>query len=385
MQNIKNEVLKPFEDFSNSITKINSSTIIDEIFCYVDSFNKNIISKSSLLKLITFIKNKDYIIVNTIENDLSKNENIFKNRKLRNDLIKFNLGIYQLVLSYNDLNNVNFIKRVYLISRPNNYNLKKFKEDILNISKKNLIDSIYLKTLSGIYLISDNKIKKICRENSFENISKLFVNSLNENILNFEFKGLEIPASNFSKLMFSKNNLSYISPDIDKKSILINSIDKAKKIFNSFECLVVNFNDKENLSKFKAKTLKYGYGITKLIDNVFLIINRKDEDKFYDKVLKAILYFKQELLLYKEMNSDKAYVIKDNKLDLNIYLKNFNIDGFTEYLNEIARKIISYKINLNKDQNRRFLADELLCEETFNKLNNISKEFVSKTSKEFRI
>lgn len=162
-------------------------------------------------------------------------------------------------------------------------------------------------------------------------------------------------------------------------------------------------------SKLKCLLLKYGYGVTSLIgkyaeggttfpgkETSYFVVNINDDPQFYDNMFKLSEYFNQDSFLYKPKDSKNATLIGTNGLPRNTGLNNpgygeqidvgeFHPNGFEGALSQIHSKVFQFRLNENKNHNRVFIGENILSEESFNKLSITQKSGCLNTVKNIHI
>lgn len=167
--------------------------------------------------------------------------------------------------------------------------------------------------------------------------------------------------------------------------------------------------NRQRNSLLKSKLLKLGYGVTALDgkyaeagsefpgkETSYFVVNRNDDPNFFKNIFELSEYFNQDSFLYKPAGTTNAKLIGTNNAERNqqfgtpgyeqeIEVGEFHPNGFDGALSKIGNKAFQFRLNENKQHDRKFLSDNILCEETFEKLSNISKAFVTKSAKKIKI
>ena len=162
-------------------------------------------------------------------------------------------------------------------------------------------------------------------------------------------------------------------------------------------------------SKLKCLLLKYGYGVTSLIGRhaegsttfhgkatSYFAVNINDDPRFYNNLFKLSEYFNQDSFLFKPKDSLRAALIGTNGLPGDISLNNpgyggqidvgeFHPNGFEGVLSQIHSKVVQFRLNENKNHNRVFIGENILSEESFNKLSITQKSGCLNTVKNTHI
>lgn len=224
-QKIIDEHYLPFEDYSGMITECKSGGRYSggKCFKYVDCENNCIISEDSLSRTLTAIKNKDFAILTAYRGNFSKAENIKRNRQLRAILNSNKMGVHQLVghwqeapagkeydaCSQSELTDV--VERSYLVTKPDNMSFEEFKEIILSLLTIDgeTQDAAIIKNDEGIFLLFNNgSLDKIGDDVTLGKINQAYSQHVKNN-MPFVFEGIETPATNFAKQLYTKYNILF--------------------------------------------------------------------------------------------------------------------------------------------------------------------------------
>jgi hypothetical protein len=220
-----------------------------------------------------------------------------------------------------------------------------------------------------------------------------------------------------------------------EKVITESSISKILHYVKNFECATISasrgkltnltdnsfvpagYEDERDLTKeenrirnteLKAKLLKLGYGVTALDgrfaeagqmfpgkETSYFVVNRNDDPNFFDNIFYLSEYFNQDSFLYKPAGSMSAKLIGTNNAERNedwgqpgyngeIEVGDFHPNGFEGALSKMGNKVFQFRLNENKEQNEKFMADKILCEEIFENLSIQTKSAVTKTAKRIK-
>jgi hypothetical protein len=166
-------------------------------------------------------------------------------------------------------------------------------------------------------------------------------------------------------------------------------------------------NKKRN-TELKAKLLKLGYGVTSLDgrfaeagqmfpgkETSYFVVNRNDDPEFFNNLFKLSEYFNQDSFLYKPKGTMSAKLIGTNNAERNedwgqpgfqgeIEVGEFHPNGFEGALSKMGNKVFQFRLNENKEQNKEFFANKILCEEIFENLSIQTKAAVTKTAKRIK-
>lgn len=167
-------------------------------------------------------------------------------------------------------------------------------------------------------------------------------------------------------------------------------------------------NRKRN-SELKAKLLALGYGVTSLDgrfaeagqmypgkETSYFVVNRNDDPEFFDNIFKLSEYFNQDSFLYKPAGVMSAKLIGTNLAERNpefgqpgyeqeIEVGEFHPNGFEDALSKMGNKVFQFRLNEEKEQNKLFFANKILCEDIFENLSIQSKAAVTKTAKSIKL
>lgn len=223
VKSIVEELIFPFEDYSNKIKESSGSNLKSKCFEYVDCSNHCIISEDSLSRILNVIKNNDFAILTAYRGNFSKSENILRNRKLRGILNAKKIGVHQLVghwqeaptgNDYTDCTSrelTDVVERSYLIKRPSDMSYDEFEAlvlELLTIDGETQ-DAAILKNDDGIFLLYNNGTKELIGNDvSLGKINQAYSQYVKNN-LPFVFEGIEIPATNLAKQMYTKHHILF--------------------------------------------------------------------------------------------------------------------------------------------------------------------------------
>jgi hypothetical protein len=194
---------------------------------YINSENNNLISESSLNRIIS-LRNKDWVIISAHRLNKTKRENIQRNRILRGILNDMKMGVHQLVGHWKECTIPNMtydecpenkledtIERSYYVVKPDNMDKEKFLNMMLNLLE---IDGEKQDAL--VYHDSEEDIIYVMDENKnifeeFKNwklgeIGQAYSQHVKKMNVPFKFEGLEIPSNNMGALIMDKLNIKYL-------------------------------------------------------------------------------------------------------------------------------------------------------------------------------
>lgn len=211
-----------------------------------------VISKDSLIKKLELIG--DFAIVSASLPNLSKTENIERNKSLRKLLTAKNMHIYLLVGSYKDCFSYS-IERLFLIAKPDSLNHNQFMDMlefyINHFSQKAFI---FRKNNEYKYIDCNKEIGSLGINLSLKAVEEKYNKYANLFQGDFSFEGLEIPSTNMGAFFMRLNKIQYIDYPYPK-----NFINKKE-------------DDKERIEKYKSKVT---------LENIEIInISPEVKDKF---------------------------------------------------------------------------------------------------------
>ena len=223
-----------FEDYSNNLKPISSEVIKGKLFAFEGCSNNNLISEGSFTRMLNILKTKSFAILSAHRAYFSKQENIQRNRKLRDIFNKKKMGVHQLVghwleapdgADYEKVDKsklTDTIERSYLVAKPEDMTNRDFTELILNCLTIDgetqdsalihfVLDETNLPNQDDKYYILDNKHRffHIGDNLSIGKTAQAYSQYVKKINVPFVFEGLEIPGSNSGRLLFKKFNLKY--------------------------------------------------------------------------------------------------------------------------------------------------------------------------------
>lgn len=212
--------LSHMDDISNKIVDENGKKI------FANCSNNNIISESSLNRLLDLSKNKEWAIITAYRNSFSKEQNIKRNRILRGYLNNKKMGVHQLIGHWREcqLQDVPYdkcpedqlvdsIERSYFVAKPDNMDSNKFKNYMLELMDINghKQDSIMYSDGDFVYVLGPNgEIYEKFTDLTLNKIEQAYSQHVKKQNTPFVFEGLEIPGSNSGKRVMKYENIKYI-------------------------------------------------------------------------------------------------------------------------------------------------------------------------------
>jgi hypothetical protein len=224
-------IIKNFEDIG-PLKEISCETISGKVFRFENCKNNNLISEDSLIRTLSVINNKIFAIISAYRQEFTKEENIIRNRKLRDILNSKQMGVHQLVghwleapkgkvwnkVPSNELKDV--IERSYLVAKPDSMTNKEFTDLIIScLTIENetqdaalihfVLDDTNMPNQDDKYycIDSDGILSKVGDKLTIGQIGKVYSQHVKKTSLPFKFEGMEIPSSISGRYMFSENNI----------------------------------------------------------------------------------------------------------------------------------------------------------------------------------
>jgi hypothetical protein len=188
--------------------------------------NYNYISESSLSRIVDKIKlNKnDFAVISAYRKKYTKEENINRNRNLRYEFNKRQMGIYPLVghwrecqidgIEYKDCPEnklVDVIERSYLVIRPKELSLDDFKSLIQQLVKQFEQDCAILSVDGNIGTINAlGNVDFFGSEVTLNKIAQAYSQYVKKMNVPFVFEGVEVPGSISGRREFKQCGLLYL-------------------------------------------------------------------------------------------------------------------------------------------------------------------------------
>jgi DNA repair protein SbcC/Rad50 len=337
----KNLIYQLLKDSNEFIAKA-----VDKVSKIIEMLN------SKLLKLSdnNLFDEQNSIDITKVNIIIKLYEKLFSRLKLEIlDKIKDNINpISNLLIDYELLNLVNYIDKVKYIFEDINNRLKGLKEDLLNLSKKDIYNENYLNYL----------------EEFLDYINKLLEFKLNYNNNKDEIKS---KFEDFNNKLFNiqvdfKEKLKNIDYHIEILKDIINlrdNINKIKEVLNmklvELKNIIDNFNFNPNLS------------ITSNFYNIYS--NFEDFIIKQDNLVKKISFLKEVNKNLNEFKNNLLNQLEEIEKDLNI--KKDNLVSFKSYTSNYIEKLDFIFYNLdelksNYKELEKIQEDYELIEELYN-------------------
>ncbi|MFN8578936.1 MAG: hypothetical protein U0354_19080 [Candidatus Sericytochromatia bacterium] len=197
---------------------------------YQDLETNTVISRDSLNRKLE--KSGDFAIVTASIPNVSKSENIERNKKFRKMLIAKDMLTYMLLGTYKDCFSFH-AERLFLILKPDSLNHNQFMYMLgFYIEHFNQKGFIFKKNNEYKYLDSNKEVGSFGMDLSIDDIEQKFNKYFNLFQGDFHFEGIEIPSSNMGAFFMRLNKIQYIDypypkslsrkiedPDLIKKRI----------------------------------------------------------------------------------------------------------------------------------------------------------------------
>ena len=202
----------PFEDYSDGLVKVS-----DGVFEWENCWNNNQLCESAFKRLVKILENDTYAILGTCPENLSKEQNIIRNRRLREILGLQKMSVYLLVGRWKATLDGDEIERSYAVRKPQNMDYERFKEiirDCLTIDGETQNYGIIHKDDDKWFLYYPNKEKSdsfLGSHIDFNKVAQAYTQWVKRIDKPFVFEFLECPSSNSGRMMFRENNILYIA------------------------------------------------------------------------------------------------------------------------------------------------------------------------------
>jgi hypothetical protein len=184
--------------------------------------NNNLLTEAGLSRLLSQIKDKDFLIITAFRWDFDKKENIKRNRKLRGFLNDNKMGVYQLIghwreckltdVDYNDCPKdklVDVVERSFLVVKPENMLLDDFINLAINLTKRFDQDASLVSINGIIYALQKTgKKDRIGNGVTLNKISQAYSQFVKKQNIPFVFE-CEVPCSNSGRMVMKKENIKY--------------------------------------------------------------------------------------------------------------------------------------------------------------------------------
>jgi len=200
----------------------------------VEHLNKErtLLTEAGLSRIVQKVKqeNKDFAVITAYRYEFDKQENIKRNRQLRQEFNSRKMGVYQLVghwqecqlpgVEYENCPKdqlIDVVERSYLVIRPDEMEYKHFSDLILMLVKRFDQDGALISKDGSINLIEKNgSIMSIGLGMALNKISQAYSQHVKKMNIPFVFEAV-VPVTNFGKQLFKNKGLLY--PLVEKNEI----------------------------------------------------------------------------------------------------------------------------------------------------------------------
>ena len=202
----------------------------------VEHLNKErtLLTEAGLSRIVQKVKqeSKDFAVITAYRYEFDKQENIKRNRQLRQEFNSRKMGVYQLVGHWQEcqLQGVEYencpkdqlidvVERSYLVVRPDEMEYKHFSDLILMLVKRFDQDGALISKDGTINLIEKNgSIMSIGSSMTLNKISQAYSQHVKKMNVPFVFEAV-VPGTNFGKQLFKDKGLLY--PLVEKDEIRV--------------------------------------------------------------------------------------------------------------------------------------------------------------------
>lgn len=189
------------------------------------SFNTNLISESGLSRVIDHLENRPFAIITANRGEYDAKENERRNKELRNVLNQNKMGSHFLIGHWQECQDssiedytkcpkdqlVDVVENSFLFPKPNGMDDETFIKFVASLNKKFEQDGAVVKLGDGSINIVDKigGIFKIGNKTTLGKISQAYSQYVKKLDMPFVFEGVQIPATNIGKQLFTENKLLY--------------------------------------------------------------------------------------------------------------------------------------------------------------------------------
>lgn len=214
---------------------------------FQDIDTNTVISRDSLNRKLE--KSGDFAIVTASIPNVSKLENIERNKKLRKMLLSKDMLTYMLIGSYKDCFSFH-AERLFLILKPDSLNHNQFIYMlgfyIEHFSQKGFI---FKKNNEYKYLDKNKEIGSFGDNLSINDIEAKFNKYFNLFQGDFHFEGIEIPCSNMGAFFMRLNKIQYIDYPYPK------TFNRRKEGIDNIKRLVDKYKDRPEFDKIEISNI----------------------------------------------------------------------------------------------------------------------------------
>ena len=181
------------------------------------------ISEAGLSRVLSRVdKAEDLVIITAYRSNLSKKENINRNRALRGELNKRKMGAYQLVGHWQECQNPNIeysdcpkdqlvdaVERSFLVIKPDDMTSKDFLGFLVRMAKKYDQDGIVYKHDNEYTIVNKRGATefKIGTNVGVGKLGQAYSQYVKKLDVPFIFEGIDVPVTNTGKAIFKSNGI----------------------------------------------------------------------------------------------------------------------------------------------------------------------------------
>lgn len=197
------------ENTSNIVSNLKLPQFIE--LDNVDYTNVGNISEASLSRVLSFVQDKEFVIITTYRNDKTKSENKLSNKQLLNDLNSKKMGPYNIIGHFVENSNIDVIEDAFLIVKPDEINSQDFKEYFIRKCNQYNQECVLYST-GGIifYLMPDGELVKIGTRLVLNKLERAYSTLRKKPNVPFIFEGLKVSKTNMGKDLLYKLGLKWI-------------------------------------------------------------------------------------------------------------------------------------------------------------------------------
>jgi hypothetical protein len=207
---IEDQKLHPLDYYGTTIREVRGIKLYEDS-CY----NRSIISESSLSHILDLMNNKSFTIISAHRNLFNREENIIRNRKLRDIFNKRKMGVHQLIghwreCQLKDKNGkpvkyelcpvdklTDVLERSYLVIKPDDMSQQEFEALIktaMTIDGETQ-DGVIIKNDDNTYSVMNDSGEKMKIGDNLKlnKIAQAYSQHIKKQDVPFVFEGMEIP------------------------------------------------------------------------------------------------------------------------------------------------------------------------------------------------
>jgi hypothetical protein len=236
--------------YSDKIVTVNEDDLKQEyngLKKYQDIETNTVISRDSLNRKLE--KSGDFAIVTASIPNVSKSENIERNKKLRKMLLSKDMLTYMLLGTYKDCFSFH-AERLFLIMKPDSLNHNQFMYMLgFYIEHFNQKGFIFKKNNEYKYLDDKKEIGSFGMDLNIDSIEQKYNKYFNLFQGDFHFEGIEIPCSNMGAFFMRLNKIQYIDYPYPK------TFNRKKEDIELIKMRIDKYKDKPELEKVEISNI----------------------------------------------------------------------------------------------------------------------------------